>query len=179
MIDAALPILAAAAADGHGDANLFNPNPIMLGLTWLTFVIAAAILHKVAWKPILTNLEQREKTIKESVANAAIIREEMNKLEAKRTQIIEEAEAAGQALVDKARQTATEVANTVQARAETEASRLLENARGEIRREEERAVLHLRRESADLAVQLARRILEDQLDEKRGRKLTEDLIGKV
>ena len=49
----------------------------------------------------------------------------------------------------------------------------------EIQQEKEKAIFTLRRESADLAVLLAHKVIEEQLDEARGRQVAEDLINKL
>ncbi|MCB1069240.1 MAG: F0F1 ATP synthase subunit B [Kiritimatiellae bacterium] len=180
MMEFGLPILAAAAVEGHGgEANLFNPSPIMMGLTWLTFVLASLILYKMAWKPILANLEKREKDLRDSVDNAAKIREELVKLDQARERILTEADTKSHALISQAKQAAIELSKSIQAKAEEEARLLSEHALREIQQEKEKAIFTLRRESADLAVLLAHKVIEEQLDEARGRQVAEDLINKL
>lgn len=179
MMEFAIPILAAATGTHEAQSSPLAIEPLMMGLTWLTFVIAAIVLHKVAWKPILTTLEKREESIRQSVENAAVIRGEMAKLEETRKKMLDEAETKSQDLVDKAKRAATELSKTLQAKAEEDARLIGENARKDIQRERDQAILALRRESADLAVQIARKILHDQLDEARGRKLADTLIEKA
>ena len=53
--------------------------PLMI-LTWITFIVVTVILYRVAWKPILRALEQREATIRQSLENAAKLRDELAKL---------------------------------------------------------------------------------------------------
>ncbi len=43
----------------------------MVLLTWVAFIIAAVLLGKLIWKPILKFLEERESEIKESLEDAA------------------------------------------------------------------------------------------------------------
>jgi len=49
----------------EGQPNVMNVAPQMMGLTWLVFGIVAALLYKLAWKPILGALEKREATIRQ------------------------------------------------------------------------------------------------------------------
>jgi len=51
--------------------SLVDVNPGLIIWTVVTFVILLFILKKVAWKPILTALDKREATIKESLEKAA------------------------------------------------------------------------------------------------------------
>ncbi len=169
-----------AAHEGeHGGPNPIQVSGPMMGLTWLTFGLLALVLYKVAWKPILTALDQREKQIRDALEEARLTREEYARIEEKRAQLIDEADAKARAIVEQARKAAIETAQTIEAKARDEANILLTNAQREIAIAHQKAIADLRRESADLAVGLSRKILADQLDETRGRNLVDRLLKQV
>lgn len=160
------------------------PNPVevsgsMMGFTWLTFGLVALVLYKVAWKPILSALDQREKQIRDALEEARLTREEYARIEAKRAQIIDEADAKARAIIEQARQGALEAAQTIEAKARENAGILLANAQRELAIAHQKALADLRRESADLAVALARSVLADQLDERRSRALVDRMLQQV
>ncbi|MCS6772219.1 MAG: F0F1 ATP synthase subunit B [Kiritimatiellae bacterium] len=164
---------------GKGSGNPIEVSAPMVGLTWLTFGLLALILYKVAWKPVLSALDRREKEIRDALEQARITREEYARLEERRKQLIEEADNKARQIIDDARHAAVEAARTIEARAREEASILLANAQRDIRIEREKAIADLRREAADLAVGLARKVLEDQLDESRARSLVDRMIQRL
>jgi F-type H+-transporting ATPase subunit b len=167
------------ASGGKGGNNPIQVSGHMMGLTWLTFGILALLLYKVAWKPILTALDQREKQIRDALEEARLSREEYARIEEKRKQLIDEADAKARQIIEQARHAAVESANTIEARARDEANILLANAQREIKTAHEKAIADIRRESADLAVGLSRKILAEQLDEPRSRSLVDRLLQQV
>ena len=85
----------AAVPPKHGEEGtpgVMNVAPTMMGLTWFVFAIVAALLYKLAWKPILKALDEREATIRQSLANAAKLRDELDKLEQQRREMLAEAD---------------------------------------------------------------------------------------
>lgn len=161
-----------------------GPNPMdiqgsMVLLTWITFGLMALVLYKVAWKPILAGLEKREADIRKALEEAQKTREEYARIEAKRQQVITDADDKAKEIVDAARQAAVEAAATIEAKAREEAQILLANAQREIKTAHEKAVADIRRESADLAIGLSRRIIGENLDEVRSRELVDRLLKKM
>ena len=51
---------------GEGGGSLLDVNPGLIFWTVITFVLLLLILKKMAWKPILSSLDERENFIKES-----------------------------------------------------------------------------------------------------------------
>lgn len=149
----------------------------MMALTYVTFVITAFVLYKAAWKPILAALDKREETLKKAMDNAEKIRTEMAEIDQTRARLIEEADNRSREILDKAKRAAVDAAHAIEAKAREESQILLENARREIRAEQDKAMAALRRESADIAIEISRKILTDNLDETRSRKLADSLIN--
>lgn len=174
---------AAIEQPAHGAAH-DGPNPVridapMVALTWITFGLMAAVLYKVAWKPVLAALQKREDDIRRALDEAQKTREEYARIDQKRQQVIGEADAKARELVEGARKAATEAAAVIENKAREEAQILVANAQREIRAAQDKAVAELRRESAELAVNVARKILRGNLDEERSRALASQLIKDV
>lgn len=170
----------AAPGDGaHGQPGVMDLSGKMVGLTWITFLLMTVILYKVAWKPILQGLQKREDTIRKSLEEAERIRAELASIGEKHDRIIGEADEKAREIVETARQAAVEAAAVIENKAREEAQILIENSRREIRAAHEKAVTSLRKESADLAIDLARRMIGESLDEARSRKLADQLIRNI
>ena len=179
MADSTHAEMPAPGAGGHGTPNPVQVSGPMMGLTWLTFGLLALVLYKVAWKPILTALDKRETEIRTALEEARKTREEWARIEEKRRQLIDEADAKAKAIVHQAREAAVEAANAIEGKAREESQILLANAQRELKTAHEKALAELRRESADLAIDLSRKIIGESLDEKKSRELVDRLIQRV
>ena len=168
-----------ADAGAHAAPNPVQVNGPMMGLTWLTFGLLALVLYKVAWKPILSALDKREESLRKALDEAEKTRAEMASIDQTRAAIIAEADKRSREILDQARQAAVETANAIEAKAREESQILLENARREIHAEQEKAMASLRQESAELAIDITRKLIKENLDEPRSRKLASSLIGQV
>ena len=73
-------ILIGVLASGSGGGSLLDVNTGLIVWTILTFLILLFILKKIAWKPILTALDQREKDIKDSLEKAEQAKEDAQKI---------------------------------------------------------------------------------------------------
>lgn len=176
---AQVEVPAGAGHEGHEQPSVLSVSPQLMGLTWITFGLMLFVLYKKAWKPILAGLDKREADLRKAVDDAARIRDELAAMDEKRRAIIAQADGQAKQIVDAARQAATDAATVIENKAREEAQILVENAQREIRAAHEKAVTSLRRESADLAIDLARRVIRDNLDEARSRKLTDQLIQNI
>jgi len=163
--------------DGHGSSGPISLDANMFLLFLLVFFVAGVILRKYAWNPILAALDEREKNISDSIANAEKIAEEMQNLDAKVEERIAEADAKAKDVLDHAKNGARDAARKIEHDAREEAKILLENARREISTAEDKAIANLRQESAAMAVSLAGKILQSELDEAKSRELTDKLIA--
>ena len=169
---------------GRGGAEAKPPGlvdiaPGMMIWVWVTFLLFMVILTKVAWKPILAALDQREKTLRQSLENATRLREELAQLGQQRQTVLAEADHKAREILGAAHQAAGELADTIENKARGEARALVENARREIADATQQAQATLRRESAELAIAAASKLLQENLDTVKNRALTEQLIRKL
>jgi F-type H+-transporting ATPase subunit b len=164
-----------ATGDPAG-GGLLNVAPQMMMWTWVTFLLLCILLYKVAWKPILAALEQREQDLRKAVDHADQLRHELEQIEETRRRLITEADQKSRELVDHARRAAQEAARAIEGKAREEATILVENATREIRTAQEKAQAAIRRQSAELATALAGRILQEKLDSDKDRQLVDRLI---
>ncbi len=157
------------------ESGLFTPDVAMVILTWITFFLLLAVLYKFAWKPILKALDEREESIRRSVESADKIKEELARIQETRNQFIREAEEKARNIISESKEAAVQIAQGIQNKAKEEAGILLENARHDIKEEAQKARIVLRQESARIAVELAGKLIEKNLDTDTNRKL----IGKL
>ena len=168
--------VAHSVANAAQDPGILTPDVTMMILTWVTFLSLLAILHKFAWKPILDGLDQREKRIRESLENAAKIEEELKKISESKEKIIVEAQQKANSIVEQSRKSAVELAVGIEQKAKEHAQSLLESAHQEIAGERQRVKTALLKESTEVAISLAEKILQENLDKEKNRKIVDQYI---
>ncbi len=160
----------------HEEPGVLSPDTTMVLLTWVTFFLLLTVLHKFAWKPILAALDSREEAIRKSVESAEHIEAQMARLEETRQEIINKTETTSQQMIAEARQAAEQAAKSVQAKAREEARIIMENAQRDLKEDFDRAQADLKQQSADLAVKLASKLLEENLDAKKNEKIVKQYL---
>ena len=161
------------------EPGIMTPDVTMLILTWVAFISLLIILHKFAWKPILAALDAREQSIRDAVSNADRAKAELEKIQATRDQILSEAESKSKELIEQSRKAAVDAAKVIQQKTREEAQILLKNAEREIKDATERAQSILRVESARIAVELASKLIEENLDDEKNRKIVDEFIKRI
>ena len=167
------------AHDDHGPVKPIDPSGQMVVWTWILFGVSLVVLHKLAWKPILAVLDAREKDIQESIDNSEKVREELEGIEQVREQTVAEADDKAKSVLESARKGAHEQAKVIEAKAREEANIVSENATREIEAARSKAEASLKAESAAWARELAEKLIDANLDDKKNRALTDKLIQEL
>ena len=153
-----------------------------LGLTVWTvvlFLIFAAVLGKLGWKPLLAMIEEREKSIRDSVTSAEQARDEAQRLLAQHQELIREAGRQREEIMKRALGDAETVKNDLIGQAKAESDRMVQKAKEQIEREKKLAIQELRGQVADLAVEAAARIVQSSMTPEAQRKLVHEFIDKL
>ncbi|HHE64678.1 MAG TPA: ATP synthase F0 subunit B [Bacteroidetes bacterium] len=150
--------------------------PGMMIWTWVTFIVLFIILAKVAWKPILSAVEQRENQIKDSMKKAQEARAEAEELLEKQQKMMTEAQEEIQRTLKENKDVAEKMKNEILEQARIEAQKIQQRAQESIEREKEAAILELKKQVADIALQVASRLIQENLDSKKHRELINNYI---
>lgn len=167
-------LLAAAPAEGGGALTDIN-----LGLTIWTvvlFVLFAGALYKLGWKPILSMVEEREKRIVEAVESAHRAQDEAQALLVQQKEILRAAGQQRESVMKQAFQDAEQVRANLIAQAKAESQRIVDKAREQIEREKEIAIRDLRAQVADLAVEAAAKIVRSSLTPEAQKALVDEFL---
>ena len=132
----------------------------------LTFGIVLFILKKFAWKPILKALRDREDSIQNALDAAKKAREEMASLKSDHEKIIAEAKTERDNILKEAREIKEKMISEAKDRAGKEAERLTTIARESIQNEKMAAITELKNQVAHLSIEIAEKILKQELSEK-------------
>lgn len=169
------PGVAAAAAGGGG---LIEINRSLI-IQVINFLILLVVLYKFVYKPLLGTLEARTAAIKQQLAEAQASREaaqrQLTEFEAKLTASQAEAQAAR----DRALREAAELRERLTAEARQEAGKLVESARAEIEQDVRRARTELRREVAGLAVTIAERLIQKNVQPEDQERLVQEALTRL
>jgi F-type H+-transporting ATPase subunit b len=166
------------AAD-EGGGGLFTVDPGLAVWTIATFLVVLFILGKFAWGPILGALDAREKGIRESIDEAARMRQEARAALEEHKRQLADARRQAQEIVAEGRDAADRLRRDIEAKAREEGERILERTRQEVRRERDLAVEQIRTEAVDLALAAASRILDEKLTEERDRALVRSYLQDI
>lgn len=162
---------AALAAGGLTDINFS-----LFVSTAVLFAIFVFVLAKFAWGPILKQVEEREKGIKDAVDGAEKANLEARSLLAKHQELIRQAGREREEILKKALAEAERLKADLGEKARSESAQILARAKEQVEREKNLAILELRKQVADLAIEAASKIVTSSLTPETQRKLVEDFI---
>ena len=150
--------------------------PGMMIWTWVTFIFLFFVLAKVAWKPLLKAVNQREKKINDSLKKTEKAKEEAEELMEKQQKMLAGAREDIQKMLNENKEAAEKIKNEIVEKAKGEAEKLHQRARANIERETDAAIIKLKKQVANLAIQAASKLIQENLDEKKHRNLIDNYI---
>ena len=163
----------------HAAPGLLQFDPGVWVWSVVVFVALLVILKKMAWKPIIASIEEREKTIKESLDQAVRIQAEAQRLTVEQNRILSEARTEAHSMMQSSRQAAEELRKKLEQSAQEEKARIIASATQEIDASKRSAMAELRRTTADLSIQIAEKLIQKNLDDAKQRQLVDQLIGEI
>jgi len=134
----------------------------------IAFLIVLFLLAKLAWKPILASIKEREESIDDALKSASKAREEMANLTKSNEALLNEARAERDAMLKDARETKDTIIAESKDRAEVEYNKILSSAQDAIRQEKSAAIAEIKEQVATLSIEIAERVIREELksDEK-------------
>ncbi|MDD4848949.1 MAG: F0F1 ATP synthase subunit B [Bacteroidales bacterium] len=149
---------------------------------WMTisFLLLLWVLKKFAWKPVLKMLKDREESIDKALKSADEARAEMANLQAKNTELLQQAQEERAALLSEAMAMKNKMLEDAKASSKAEADRIFAESKQLIEQERVKAMNDLKKEVADLSILVAAKILKDELSVKeKAAKYTEQVISEL
>jgi F-type H+-transporting ATPase subunit b len=158
-------------------------NDFSLGLfVWLTllFILLLLLLRKYAWKPILDAVNDREEGIKNALAAAEDAKKEMQNVTADSEKLLQEARGEREAMLKEAREIKDKMVSDAKEQAKVEGDKMILQAKATIESEKKAAVAEIKNQVADLSVQIAEKVIREQLTNKdKQLKLVDDMLGDI
>ena len=157
--------------------NLVTPGLGLIFWQLVTFLLVLFLLARFAWKPIMSSLKEREENIEGALRAAEQAKADMAKLKAENERLLEDARVERDAMLRKAQQTSETIIEEAKNRASVESAKIVESAKQQINAERMAAVADIKRQVATLSIEIAEKLLRNQLkEEKAQRDLVDQLV---
>jgi F-type H+-transporting ATPase subunit b len=160
-------------------ASIIDVNPGLTAWTLITFVILLFVLSRVAWKPILGLIEEREKAIGDAIDAAKKERAEAEKLLAEQKSAIADARREAAEMMAKNRDEVAKFREELMAKSKKDADDLLATARKQIDDERVKAVAEVKAKAVELVLAATGKLLGTQLDDAKHKQLVSEYIEKL
>ena len=143
--------------------DLVTPGFGLIFWTSVVFIILLVLLKRMAWTPILNNVDARNKSIEEALEAAKNARDEMSNLKADNDRIIKEARAERDEMLKEARELKANIISEAKNAAKDEADKMIASAKVVIENEKAGAISELKNTVGALSVDIAEKVLRAEL----------------
>lgn len=174
----ATPSLALAEESAVG-ASILIPKPAEFIPALIAFAIIWAVLAKLVWPQVLGMMEKREAKIRGDLDSAERSKVEAAEKAKSYDQMIAEAHGEAEGIVAQARKDASKERAAMLAKAQGEVADTISKAHGAIEMERHKAAIELSGSVADLSVEIAAKILGNDLSVEEHRRLAEKYLAEV
>jgi F-type H+-transporting ATPase subunit b len=178
------PAAGHTAKGDHGEASGADSNSVnkILDLaiwTVVVFVVLLWVLHKYAWKPMLTGLQKREDNIRSALDEAQKTRDEAHALRLQLQKDMSEAHAKATGIIDEARKVGQSAADEIAAKARAEIQAERERLQREIEMQTTQAIQRIWSQAADLATLASAKALGKGISADGHRQLINDALAEI
>jgi len=143
--------------------DLVTPGFGLIFWTSVVFIILLVLLKRMAWTPILNNVDARNKSIEEALEAAKNARDEMSNLKADNDRILKEARAERDEMLKEARELKANIISEAKNAAKDEADKIIASAKVVIENEKAGAISELKNTVGSLSVDIAEKVLRAEL----------------
>jgi len=148
-------------------------------ITWVSVFILYLILRHFLYKPVSDFIEARQERIRTNIDEAKADKEEAARLKEEYEEKLAASRAEGQEIIENARRRGVEVKEEIIEEARQEARAILDRATREIEREKEKAYEDLRGSAGELAILIASRLMEEEINAEKQEQLIDKFIDEV
>lgn len=143
--------------------------------TSIAFLTVLFLLGKMAWKPILKSLKEREDFISNSIKSAETANNQLSQLKAENEILLAEARLEREKILKEAREMGEDIISKARKASVEEEQRILIKARHEIENEKSAAIAELKSQVVSLSIEMAEKLLKKEFESKENQiKLVEE-----
>jgi F-type H+-transporting ATPase subunit b len=175
--EATRELVSLAAEEGGGEAGAgLAINFFWIIVSTLNFGVLLVILYLFAFGPVRRMLDERRARIEQGLRDAEQARRDRDSAESERVAALQEARREANEIVSRAQKVASETREADIAATREELDRMRDRATSEIEAEKQRAIADLRAEVADLALAAASRVVGEEMNDTRQRRLVQEFL---
>ena len=136
----------------------------------LTFLIVLFLLSKFAWKPIMSSLRERERSIEDALSQAERAKLEMQSMMANNEKMMAEARVERDRILKEAQDAGNQLVEQSKSRATIEGNRMIEQAREAINNEKQAALTEVKNLVGTLSIDIAEKLLRRELSNEQAQQ---------
>lgn len=160
--------------------DLFTPDAGLLFWMLLSFGVVFFVLAKWGFPVITRMVDDRKRYIDESLEAARQANEKLAHIQSESEAILKQAREEQARILKEATLTRDQIIEEAREKARTEGARLLEETRIQLEHEKEAALRDLRHQTAELAIQVAEKVMRTRLTTERDHmELIEQMVNEV
>jgi F-type H+-transporting ATPase subunit b len=157
--------------------ELLTPGVGLIIWQLIVFVLLFLLLSKLAWKPIINSLKDRERSIQDALDTAEKARAEMSQLKSDNEKLLKEAREERERILREAREISNKMKDEAQHDAKKTADKIIEDARAAINIEKQAALKDVRIQVAMFSLDIAEKLMKKNLaSDKSQKELVESYI---
>lgn len=157
----------------------FGIQPVLLAAQIVNFLIILFVLQKFFYKPLVKMLDDRKKRIEESLQNADLIEEKLQKTEDRTAEILEKARVQAQEIIQESKAQAQTIFEDANKESREAAEQILAQAKVEMAKEKETMKQELEKETMTLVSGVVQKVLGKTLKPGEKQNLTEKAIAEM
>ena len=148
--------------------------------TLLAFLVVLFILKKYAWTPIINSLNEREKSIAESIEIAERVKAEMAQLQSENENLLAKAREERSEMLREAKVTKDKIIHDAKEQAKVEASKIINEAQQAIQTQKMAAITDVKNQIGKMVIEVSEKILKRELEKKEAQEIyIKELVKEV
>jgi len=159
--------------------GLLRVDPGLMLWTIITFLVLVLIMWKAAWRPIVDALDARAEKIRFDIDNAERTRQEAEKLLSQHKAMMDNARNEASQVIAKGREEAEKMKAEIVEKATTESRTIADRAKKEIDLAKEKALLDIKTEVVLLSTEIASKIINKNIKAEDQKALVEEALNKI
>jgi F-type H+-transporting ATPase subunit b len=160
--------------------DLLTPGTGLIIWQLIVFLLLFFLLSKLAWKPIISSLKEREQSIQNALDTAEKARHEMSQLKADNEKLLKDAREERERILKEARDAGNRLRDEAQHEAKKSADKIVEDARAAINIEKQAALKEIKIQVAMFSLEIAEKLMKQKLsDDKAQKQLVESYLKDI
>jgi len=160
--------------------QLLTPGVGLIIWQIIVFTLLLILLAKLAWKPIINSLKERERSIQEALDTAEKARHEMSQLKSDNEKLLAEAREERDRIMREAREVSNKMRDEARHEAKKTADKIVDDARAAINIEKQAALKEVKVQVAMFSLEIAEKLMKKNLSgDKAQKELVETYVKEL